>query len=394
MSRSGDAEFPGFAMAGTPTFSGALGTSMFHGSLPAPTPVLDLAMVFGSRLWGHELPVTADVLGAAPGSGDLYTHELREQACTALCSRVASELHDSADGWRALVLHTGSEAVETAIKTAVRATGRTGLVAWRGGYHGTFGLALAVTHDPRFRDSWRAVLPEAVQWAPWSTVPALDEGVACVVVEPWQGRAGVIPPAPGFLGLLREECDRVGALLVLDAVLCGAGRTGPTIAQELAEARPDIVCLGKAIGCGITASAVVARTGVAIDAWERGHVEPAHTSSSLGDPLSCAGILESLRRLDARGPELEVAAAAWKLALLRLVADVPLQLRGIGLLWALDTGREGGGVVLARRLLDEHRILVVPSGPSGEAITLYPAATCEDGERERFLAAVRNICAR
>lgn len=381
-------------MPGAPTFSGALGTSMFHGSLPAPTPVLDLAMVFGSRLWGHELPVTEEVLGSAPGSGDLYTHELRARACTALCERVARELHEPAEGWRSLVLHTGSEAVETAIKTAMRATGRTGLVAWHGGYHGTFGLALAVTHDPRFRDPWQSVLPQAVRWEPWSTVPALDEDVACVVVEPWQGRAGVNPPAPGFLGLLREECDRVGALLVLDAVLCGGGRTGATIAQELAEARPDLLCLGKAIGCGLTASAVVARAGIAAEAWDRGPVEPAHTSTSLGDPLACAGIVEALRRLDTRGPELEVAAAAWKLGLLRLVADVPLELRGIGLLWALDTGREGGGVRLAQRLLDDHRILVVPSGPTGESITLYPAATCEDGERERFFAAVRSICAR
>lgn len=394
MTRSGDAEFPGFALAGTPTFSGALGTSMFHGSLPSPTPVLDLAMVFGSRLWGHELPVTEELLGAAPGSGDLYTHELREQACAALRERVARELHEPIDGWRSLVLHTGSEAVETAIKTAMRATGRTGLVAWEGGYHGTFGLALAVTHDQRFRDSWRSVLPLTVRWAPWGTVPALDEQVACVVVEPWQGRAGVVPPPPGFLELLRDECDRVGALLVLDAVLCGSGRTGATVAQELTRARPDILCLGKAIGCGLTASAVVARTAVAQGAWERGPVEPAHTSTSLGEPLACGGILESLRRLDARGAELEVAAAAWKLGLLRLVADVPLQLRGIGLLWALDTSREGGGLRLAQRLLDEHRILVVPSGPTAESITLYPAATCEDGERERFLASVRTICAR
>jgi acetylornithine/succinyldiaminopimelate/putrescine aminotransferase len=389
-SPGGSLEVPGFRLPGAPVFTGALGTSMFHGRLPDPTPVLDLAMVFGSRLWGHDLPVDDDVLGAAPGSGDLYAHELRDLACSALCERVARELDEDREEWRALVLHTGSESVETAIKTALRATGRTGMVAFHGGYHGTSGLALAVTHDLRFRESWSAQLPDTVRWSTWGFVPALDEHTACVVVEPWQGRAGVIPPPAGFLALLREECDRVGALLVLDAVLCGAGRTGATIAQELTEARPDIICLGKAIGCGLTASAMVARAGIAADAWDRGPVEPAHTSTSLGDPLACAGILAALERLGSRAPELEVAAAAWNLELLRLVAERRdrLELRGLGLLWALDTGRDGGGLELARRLLHEHQVLVVPSGPSGSSITLYPPVTVSELERERTIAAL------
>jgi acetylornithine aminotransferase len=381
-------EFPGFRLPGAPTFTGALGTSMFHGPIHDPTSVLDLAMVFGSRLWGHDLPIDADAIGAAPGVGDLHGSELRERACDALCARVARELHESPDEFRALVLHTGSEAVETAIKTALRATARTRIVAYKGGYHGTFGMALAVTHDPRFRDAWASQLPDTVRWAAWGFVPALDDTVACVVVEPWQGRAGVIPPPPGFLALLREECDRVGAQLILDAVLCGAGRTGATIAEGIADARPDLLCLGKAIGCGVTASAVVGRVGVVQDAWDRGPVEPAHTSTSLGDPLACAGILAALDRLDSRVAELEYAAAAWKLVLLKLAAAHGLELRGTGLVWALDTGTPGAGVELARRLLDEQRILVVPSGPDGSSVTLYPSATCTDLERERFAAAL------
>ncbi len=381
-------ELPGFHMPDSPVFGGAMGTSMFHGPLPTPTPMLDLAMVFGSRLWGHELPVDADVLGAAPGVGDLFTNELRERACTALCERVARELHEDASEWRSLVLHTGSEAVETAIKTALRATGRTRLAAFQDGYHGTFGLALAVTHGARFRDSWSAQLPDTVRFASWGFVPALDRDVACVVVEPWQGRAGVIPPPRGFLSLLREECDRVGALLVLDAVLCGSGRMGATIAAELTEARPDIVCLGKAVGCGLTASAVVCRTGVAADAWDRGPVEPAHTSTSLGDPLASAGILAALDRLDRRAGELDAAASAWDSTLRPMAADAKLRLRGRGLTWALDTGVIGGGLEYATHLLAKHRIVVVPSGNDGSSFTIYPPATCSDLELERFAAAV------
>lgn len=386
-------EFPGFRLADAPTFTGALGTSMFYGALPTPTPVLDLAMVFGSRLWGHELPLDAEALGAAPGVGDLYAHELRDKASAALCVRVAQELHDDVTDWRSLVLHTGSEAVETAIKTALRATGRDGLVAFEGGYHGTFGLALAVTHGAQFRDPFWRQLPTTVTWAPWGVVPAMTGEVAAVVVEPWQGRAGVIPPPSWFLSLLREECDRVGALLIYDAVLCGAGRTGATIAELIEDARPDIVCLGKAIGSGVVASAVVARADIAAAAWDHGSVEPAHTSTSIGDPLACAGILHSIRALQSRGDELERAVAAWQALLEPIAAAAGLELRGKGLLWALDTRRPGGGVELAKRLLARHRILVVPSGPDGASITLYPPATCSELELERVANALHGVLA-
>ncbi len=264
-------------------------------------------------------------------------------------------------------------------------------MAFEGGYHGTFGLALAVTHGAHFRDPFRGQLPTTVRWAPWGVVPALSGEVACVVVEPWQGRAGIIPPPSWFLSLLRDECDRVGALLVLDAVLCGSGRTGATIAEGIRDARPDIVCLGKAVGSGVTASAVVARADVAAAAWDQGPVEPAHTSTSLGDPLACAGVMHSIGALGSRGDELAAAGAAWQELLEPIAAAARVELRGKGLLWALDTHRAGAGVELARRLLEEHRVLVVPSGPRSNAITRYPSATCTDLERERVAAALPSV---
>lgn len=380
-------EVPGFHVPGAPVFNGAAATSMGAGEFPDAYAVLDLGMVFGSRLWGHDLELGVGPT-SAPGLGDLYTHELREAACRALCERVADELREDADAWRALVLHTGSEAVETALKTALRATGRDRMVAFTEGYHGTFGLALAVTHRPDFWKPWAAQLPGTVRWMDWGAVGPLDGDVACVVVEPWQGRAGVVPPPDGFLPLLREECDRVGALLVFDAVLCGAGRTGPVLAEALTTARPDILCLGKALGAGVVASAVVMRREVADAAWEHGPVEPAHTSTSIGDPLACAGILRSLELLTACEPELREACVAWAGCMARLGEATGLEHRGLGLLWALDTGRVGGGVKLAGALLDDHRVVVVPSGPDGASITIYPPAIGTPLERERFVAAV------
>ena len=377
------AEFPGFHLPGSPVFNVATGAGIGFGDYPDATTVLDLAMVFGSRLWGHGEDVTSAAATAAPGLGDLFTHELRERASAALCARVAGELAMPADRWRALVLHTGSEAVETALKTALRATGRAKMVAFTGAYHGTFGMALAVTHSQTFRSPWHEQLPNTVTWSPWGYVPALDEDVACVIVEPWQGRAGVIPPPGGFLRALREECNRVGAVLVIDAVLCGAGRTGATIAEGIREARPDIVCLGKAIGGGVAASAVVARETVATAAWEHGSVEPAHTSTLVGDPVACSGILHALTQLETRGTELQEQSAAWQELLEDVAERTGLALRGTGLLWALDTGRAGGGADLAARLLAEHQVLVVPSGNDGRSITLYPSVVCSPMERNR-----------
>lgn len=391
MSAFANAEFHGFHVPGSPRFNGASGANMFFGELHTLTSVLDLGMVFGSRLWGHDLPTLEPVDLGAPGLGDLYTHEARHRACAALCARVGAEMHEDPAHLRALVLHTGSEAVETAIKTAIRATGRDQMLAYEGGYHGTFGLALAVTHRPDFREPWAGQYADTVRWAAWGSVPALNRDIACVVVEPWQGRAGVVPPPDGFLELLREECTRVGAMMILDAVLFGSGRSAPVLVEAIDRAQPDLVCLGKALGCGYPASAVVGRSEVVAAAWDHGAVEPAHTSTSIGDPHATAGILRTLVRLEHRAGELREHSHAWLEVLEPLARETKLQLRGTGMVWALDTGEPGGGTKLAQSLLDQHRMLVVPSGHDGSSITLYPSTAVTDLERERFAIAVHEL---
>lgn len=381
-------EFPGFSLPGAPVFNGARGSSMFAGNMYDPLVVLDLAMVFGCRLWGHD-EIAAPEVGASPGVGDLYTHEWRRHASGMLADAVSAQLREDSAEWRSLVLHTGSEAVETALKTALRATGRIRLHAFEGGYHGTFGLALAVTHRPEFREPWEAQYGGTVSWSKWGEVPKLNEDVAAVIVEPWQGRAGVIAPPPRFHAELRAECDRVGAALIVDAVLCGAGRTGSEIAACLSDLRPDIVCLGKAIGCGAVASAVVARESLADAAWARGPVEPAHTSTTLGDPVACAGIICALERLNDRRSELEESYSTWRNTVRKIKENSPsVSTRGLGMLWAFDTGRVGGGLQVASRMLTEHRILVVPSGVDSSSITIYPSIAVSDYEIERFIEAM------
>jgi acetylornithine/succinyldiaminopimelate/putrescine aminotransferase len=391
-------ELPGFTAPGSPVWRLARGA---RSADSRGREVLDLAMCFGSNLFGHgEGPravlgkwLTEDV--PAPGLGDLDSNALRKSANRALCEwaargwgggRAAGEL-------RSLVLHTGSEAVETGLKTALRATGRSRIVAFEGAYHGTFGLALAATHGERFRTPFADQYAGTVRWESYGEAPTLDEHVACVVVEPIQGRAGVRIPPPGFLAELRAACDEVGALLVLDAVLVGSGRCGAALD---AACDPDVVCLGKALGSGVPASAVVVRAQVAERAWGGDPGEAIHTSTFVGEPLASAAVLHTLGQLDERGTEIATAAPLWRDALAEAADHVRWHVRGRGLLWALDSGRAGEGWAAAQQLRDRHGVLVVPSGADARSITLLPPLACTDADRShtaRALIAVAGLMA-
>lgn len=391
-------EFPGYHVPGGPVFDRATLTAMGDAG---GRQITDLAMGFGSSLLGHGVGLraaTATVVGArdvaAPGLGDLYTHELRERASRALCETAATCWGgvSGAEELRSLVLLSGSDAVETALKTALLATGRTNIVAFDGAYHGTFGMALAATSRPEFREPFAAQHGGTVRFGAWNEVPTLDERVACVIVEPIQGRAGVRVPDAAFLHGLRAECDRVGALLVLDEVLTGSWRCSDLL--HGGAARPDIVALGKALGSGVPASAVVARRTIAERAWGGDGGEPIHTSTNVGHPLMCAAILhtvetcsrESFRHAHAN------ESTAWSELVHELGAELACDVRGHGLLWALDTGAAGAGYDLAQQLL-RGGVLVVPSGSDASSITLLPAvANGEDARRSlRPAAYTKNL---
>jgi acetylornithine/succinyldiaminopimelate/putrescine aminotransferase len=395
-------EFPGLALPGSHAWHSAVGDRVVtdDGAIHPDgrrgrRRLTDLAMGFGAHLYGHnavleELRGWPPLSELAPGLGDLYTSELRDRATHALTGWASdhwavqpgsTEQRFGGDGLRALVLQSGSEAVETALKTALLATGRDRIVAFEGGYHGTFGLALAVTHRAAFREPFAAQYArDVVSFHPWDEVPELDERVACVVVEPIQGRAGVRVPSPGFLDELRAECTRVGALLVVDSVLVGAGRAGEPLLG--AACAPDVVALGKAVGGGLPVGVVLARTEVAEAAWS-GPVatatpEAIHTSTFLGHPLTSIAVWATLHRLDQA--QLTEASAAWSAFAADVAARTGLEARGRGLLWAFDTGRMDGGVALAARLL-EAGYVVAPSGEDGASVTLTPSLVTDAATR-------------
>lgn len=339
--------------------------------------LLDLAMEHGACLWGHGA-VTERIMERysagelATGLGATHSTELRERATDELV-RWARQQWQNQPELVAGILHTGAEAVEAAVKTAIAATGRPGVVAFEGAYHGSFGIAAGMTASGSARSAFDETVEfDHVRRERYGSVPVLDEQVACVIAEPIQGNTGVVLPPDGWLDRLREECTRVGALLVLDDVLVGAGRTGRAI--EGAGSGPDIVTLAKAIGGGVVCSAVLARREVSEAAWASDDA-PSLSSTYYGHPLSCAAILEVLE-LHASNDVPQLAGRVGD-AVQSAAREAGLDARGRGAFWALDTGSEGGGSELQGRLL-ERGVIATASGSAQESVNLMPTLRMSD----------------
>ena len=258
---------------------------------------------------------------------------------------------------------TGEDAVEIALRTAHLATGRAGIAAFDGAYHGTGLLALAATGFERFREPFAAWLPGPVHRFAYGEDPGpLPESTACVVVEPVQGRAGSRVPPDGFLEALRSRCDDAGALLVVDAIYAGLGRVGEMWpGEEVA----DVLCVGKALGGGIPLSAALFVRDGLDDLWRLGP-EDVYTHTHVGNPLACAAalvVLEEaprlLERVVAAGAHFE--RAGW---------------HGRGLLRARPGDADEA---LARG------VIVVPAGLDGALVQATPPLTISDAELDEAL---------
>jgi 4-aminobutyrate aminotransferase/(S)-3-amino-2-methylpropionate transaminase len=263
---------------------------------------------------------------------------------------------------------TGEDAVEIALRTALLATGKPGIVAFDAAYHGTGLLALAATGFERFRRPFASWIPGPVYRFPYGEDPGpLPGDAGCVVVEPVQGRGGARVPPDGFLERLRERCDEAGALLVADEVYCGLGRTGVMWRSgDLA----DVLCTGKAFGGGLPLSAALFAEGLD-RVWDLGP-EDVYTHTHTGSPLACAAALvvldETPRLLDrVREAGERFAAAGW---------------HGAGLMRA----RPGDADEALRR-----GVIVIPAGEDGSLISATPPLTISDADLDEALERLEDV---
>ncbi|HJQ82824.1 MAG TPA: aminotransferase class III-fold pyridoxal phosphate-dependent enzyme, partial [Candidatus Binatia bacterium] len=350
----------------------------------------DLLAGMGVANVGHRHP---EVVAAVRAQAARHLHvmvygELVQEAQVRLAARLAGLLGPSLD----VVYFTssGTEAVEGALKTARKHTGRPGLVAFEGGFHGDTLGALSIGGNPVYRTPFEPLLP-GVRLLPFDDVGALaavDERTAAVVVEPVQAEGGVRIPSPGFLPALRRRCDATGALLVFDEVVTGFGRTGRLFAHQHWGVVPDLLVLAKALGGGLPLGAFAGAPSVM---GTLAHDPPlAHVTTFGGHPLSCAAglaALEVLLRDDLAGRA--VAVGGRLLARLRALlgrgglADV----RGLGLLLGLEFADAGACARFAARAR-ERGLILNWTLHRDTVVRLAPPLVIAEEEVDQALAAV------
>jgi len=342
---------------------------------------VDLGGGFGVANVGHAHPrVVAAVREQAGrllhGMGDVHPPAVKVELLEALCARFPG-----GGEARGVLSSSGSDAVETALKTALVATGRAGVVAFESAYHGLSLGALDATFRHEFRDPFRARLPGATVFAPFGDAAAAEAAadaapapVGAVLVEPVQGRGGERVPPPGFLRALREICDRRGWLLVADEVYTGFGRTGRFLACEHEGVTPDLLCLGKGLASGMPLSACLGRAEV-MDAWPESHGEALHTQTYLGHPPGCAAALASLAVLEEEGlVERSARLGADALERLRRAtagAAGVREVRGLGMMIGVECDTPERALDATRRCL-ERGVLLLPSGDDGRVLSITP----------------------
>lgn len=373
---------------------------------------LDLTAGFGVAATGHANPRVAQAIAEQAarlphGLGDVHPSAPKVELMERLVERMPAGLDTVVLGG------AGAEAVEAALKTAMLHTGRPGILAFHGGYHGLTLGALAVTDKPESVEPFRAQVYGGVGRAPYpageeqlravmarceTTMAEGAEGAAigAVLVEPIQGRGGIRVPAPGFLPALRDLCDRHGALLIVDEIYAGLGRTGRWLACEHFGVVPDLVTLGKALTGSLQLSALVGRADV-MRAWPESTGEAIHTSTFLGNPVACAAGVAQLAELSEQGlPEraerlggrIAERMADWP-SRVPLVADV----RGLGLMWGIELRQPDGTAATEAAAAAVHRllregVLILSEGPAANVLALTPPLVITEEQLDYALSAI------
>ena len=348
---------------------------------------LDLTAAFGVAAAGHANAAVVRAGRRQMGAllhamGDVHPHALKAQLACEL-SRITFERWNKGTA-KTFFCNSGFEAVEAAIKTAMLATGKRGIIAFSGGYHGLGYGALTATHRDLFREPFLRQLADFVSFAPFpcdeETLESLfaKRQVGAVLVEPVQGRAGIRIPPPEFLPMLRKVCDRQGALLILDEILTGFGRTGRWFACEHTQTVPDLICLGKALTGGFPLSACVGRTEV-MDAWPPSSGEAIHTSTFLGHPVGCAMALAQIDEIRKR--KLPERSAELGQALLRQLSAIG-PARGLGLMAGLQVASGDAAMKVVKAML-KCGFIVLPEGEHNDVIAFTPPLTITAAQLNR-----------
>ncbi|MGD0350702.1 MAG: aspartate aminotransferase family protein [Verrucomicrobiota bacterium] len=417
---------------------------------------LDLTAAFGVAAAGHANPHVVKAgqrqLARLPHAmGDVHPHALKAQLAREL-SRITferwkklrrDELHESQKSrtriarpsGKVIFSNSGFEAVESALKTAMLATGKRGIIAFEGAYHGLGYGALNATYRDFFRGPFRTQLGEFGHFVPFPTVgqasslylksttskngdrqdacPTLKkvearirqlfhrEPIGAILVEPIQARGGINIPPSEFLPLLRKLCDEHGALLILDEIYTGFGRTGKWFACEHSGVVPDLICLGKALTGGFPLSACVGRADLMDAAWPASRGEAIHTSTFLGNPVGCAMALAQIREIEQlnlckRSADLGEFLLDALASLCTPHSTLHISVRGLGLMAGVELRWPDGepatqAAMQAIKKMLQRAFILLSEGEHANVISFTPPLTITKTQLAKAVAALAEI---
>ncbi len=359
---------------------------------------LDVTSAFGVVGVGHNHPrVVAAVQEQAAkllhGMGDVHPSEVKVQ----LCERIAGLV--PIPHAQTILGQNGGDAVEAALKTAMLATGRPGVLAFENGYHGLTYGALDVTARPDFRGPFLPQLGGFTQHLPFGcSLASIGAHLqahrpGAVLAEPIQGRGGIVVPPEGWLRGLRALCTETNTLLILDEIFTGWGRTGDWFACQFDGVIPDILCIGKAMGGGLPISACVASAEL-MSVWGVSTGEALHTSTFLGNPIACAASLAALEVLEEDNLPQRAALSGSVLAigLHTLQTEFPLlitEVRGRGLMLGLEMVSPAIALPLVPAALRAGLILL-PAG-DGRVLEFVPPLVISEEQIAWCLTVLRHL---
>jgi acetylornithine/succinyldiaminopimelate/putrescine aminotransferase len=279
-----------------------------HVAQTSDAPIaLEIKKAKGSRLWDVKGKVYIDLIAGISVCNVGHCHPrvvraIKKQADQYLHAMVYGEMIESPQVRYAKWLtdhlpsflnsvyftNSGAEAVEGAMKLAKRSTHRTNIMAFKKSYHGSTQGALSVIGDEEWRNAFRPLLPGVfhLDYNSFDQLQHINKETACVIVEAVQGEAGIVLPDKGWMHAIRKRCNETGALMVVDEIQTGFGRTGSLWALEQFRIEPDILLLGKALGGGMPLGAFVSRKELM---WNLTS-DPVlgHITTFGGHPVSCA----------------------------------------------------------------------------------------------------------
>ncbi len=351
------------------------------------TRYLDLVGGLAVNSLGHAHPDVAAAVAEQAGRLMHTSNFFTTPGQVALAERLL-QVAGAPAGSAVFFANSGTEAIEAAIKLA-RRTGRSGLLAAEGAFHGRSTGALALTHKPAYREPFAPLLPDVLPHVPYNDPDALrtafsahGDTIGALILEPVQGESGVIPADDSYLRLARELTTRHGALLIVDEIQSGIGRTGRWFGFQRSGIVPDAITVAKGLGGGFPIGALVT-----FGPQVSGLLAPGqHGTTFGGNPLACAAGLAVLEVIERDGVLDHARQVGAKLrdGVLGLPGGRITEVRGEGLLLGIGLAAGDAPAVAARA--QDAGFIVNPVRP--DTIRLAPSLLLEPEHADDFLAAL------